>query len=572
MKTSLFCLLLGVFLTNTSFGQTQIADADGNTRVQTEALPNENLIRMVSNGLDRVFVGANAAGFTRMDVWNSNQCLFIGQGSGLNATGFGSNNTGLGFRAGEKISSGFDNTFVGQSAGSLTNTGNSNVAVGSGALLFNTSGSSNIAIGASCLNQLTTGSNNTGMGNFALSQNQASDNTAVGSSALQNNSSGANNTAIGRRAGQLNTTGSANTALGQEALRDNTSGGSNTALGFMSLSKNTAGFNVAVGSSALLNNSAGTNLSAVGANALFSNTVGSNNTALGRLALSNTTTGSGNTALGANAGDLATGNSNCTFLGFDTDNTLSGNLTNSTAIGNGARLNASNKIRLGNTAVSVIEGQVAYTVSDGRFKNRVRQDAPGLEFVLGLNPVTYNFDYTEFSNFLGEASVDYAVLAEKEQKREMGFIAQDLEALCRKQGVALANLVHAPEGEADNYSVAYSQLVVPLVKAVQEQQAQIEALQVLVAQLAASKDAEAPTASLKAWPNPTRGALNVSREGLRPGTMIQLLSADGKLLRAWESGERVEIVEFQSLPAGSYFLQTAGPGMPSETKAIQKSN
>ena len=42
-----------------------------------------------------------------------------------------------------------------------------------------------------------------------------------------------------------------------------------------------------------------------------------------------------------------------------------GNLTNATAIGNEAFVNASNKVRLGNSAVTVIEGQVAFTaVSD----------------------------------------------------------------------------------------------------------------------------------------------------------------------------------------------------------------
>jgi hypothetical protein len=44
---------------------------------------------------------------------------------------------------------------------------------------------------------------------------------------------------------------------------------------------------------------------------------------------------------------------------------LQGNLKNATAIGNLAIVNASNKIRLGDTAVTMIEGQVAFTaVSD----------------------------------------------------------------------------------------------------------------------------------------------------------------------------------------------------------------
>ncbi|MFN0212864.1 MAG: T9SS type A sorting domain-containing protein [Saprospiraceae bacterium] len=571
MKNIFFLLALLVSHAN-FFAQTQIQDADGDTRVQTEAIPNDNQIRMVTQGQDRLFIGVNPSGFTRMDVWNANQCLFIGQASGLNATVFASNNTGLGFRAGEKITSGFGNTFVGQSAGSKTSSGSSNVAIGSGALLSNTLGSSNVAVGSSSLNQLNNGTNNTAIGDFSLSQNLSSENTAIGSSALQNNTNGNGNTAIGRRASQLSTTGVFNTSVGQEALRDNT-GSSNTALGTFSLSKNTfASFNVAVGRSALTNNTSGNSLSALGADALSSNTVGNSNTAQGKSALFGNTTGSANSALGANAGDLAAGNTNCTFLGFDSDNSSSTNFNNSTALGSGARINASNKIRFGNTAVTVIEGQVAYTVSDGRFKSKVQDDAPGLDFVLGLEPVTYNFEYTDFSNFLGETSVDYAVLREKEQKREMGFVAQDVERLCREQGLNLSNIVHTPESAADNYSVAYGQMVVPLVKAVQEQQAQIEELKSLVALLLAAQDKTSILPIIQTWPNPADDVLNVSLSGILEGTMLSLFSAEGKLLHSQPACEGAQSLDLKTLPSGSYFLQLNVPGKTPVTKPVVKAN
>ena len=67
-------------------------------------------------------------------------------------------------------------------------------------------------------------------------------------------------------------------------------------------------------------------------------------------ALDVNTTGSQNTAIGAFA-DLS-----------------AENLTNATAIGNGTIVNSSNKIRLGNAAVTVIEGQVAFTASSDKTK------------------------------------------------------------------------------------------------------------------------------------------------------------------------------------------------------------
>ncbi len=59
-----------------------------------------------------------------------------------------------------------------------------------------------------------------------------------------------------------------------------------------------------------------------------------------------------------------------TAIGFQAD-VAAGDLINATAIGQGAVVDASHKIRLGNTEVRVIEGQVAWTsVSDKTKKER----------------------------------------------------------------------------------------------------------------------------------------------------------------------------------------------------------
>ena len=71
-----------------------------------------------------------------------------------------------------------------------------------------------------------------------------------------------------------------------------------------------------------------------------------------------------------------------------------GNLVNATAIGAGARVNASNKIRLGNEAVTVIEGQVALTVVSDKTKKENFQPVDGeavLEKIRGLALISWNF-------------------------------------------------------------------------------------------------------------------------------------------------------------------------------------
>ncbi len=230
---------------------------------------------------------------------------------------------------------GFRNTFLGSNAGNVTMAGFSNTGAGAAALTANSTGYENTAIGDSALASNSTGDWNTAVGAQALLYNTTGNgNTAVGEIALQYNSTGSNNTAIGS-ATLPNNRGSSNTAIGAFALDTNSTGSSNTANGTAALSTNADGdYNTATGYNALARNSTGGNRNtATGAAALLSNTTGERNTALGYLA------------------DVSTGD-----------------LTNATAIGAGAIVDASDKIRFGNADVTVIEGQVPYTYTSDRNK------------------------------------------------------------------------------------------------------------------------------------------------------------------------------------------------------------
>ena len=178
---------------------------------------------------------------------------------------------------------------------------------------------------------------------------------------------GNSNTFLGSDAGNFTMTGSFNTAAGHRALFSNTTGTSNTATGTDALLNNSAGFgNTATGHNTLILN-AGDENTATGHATLYANTTGSSNTASGSVALSNNETGSRNTASGSTALWNNTTGSNNTALGFAAD-VSSENLSNATAIGAFAIVNANNKIRLGNSAVTVIEGQVAYTFTSDKTK------------------------------------------------------------------------------------------------------------------------------------------------------------------------------------------------------------
>jgi hypothetical protein len=397
----------------------------------------------------------------------------------------GTNSTLFGYEAGFNLAVASEkNSAFGYKALSFNTTGNANTATGSLALYFNTTGSDNTANGNQALQSNSTGEGNTANGSQSLIFNtEGRNNTANGRKALYSNETGDMNTAGGYKALYSNTTGSFNSANGYAALYFNTTGMNNTATGNQALYSNTTGeFNTANGMSALLFNTSGSYNTATGVEALYSNTEGLNNTANGRKALYSNETGGFNSAEGYKAlysnqtgsfnaangyaalyfnstgsNNTATGNqalnenrtgSNNTAIGALAD-VMSANLSNATAIGYDAKVSRSNKIRLGNTSVTIIEGQVPLTTtSDIRLKEYIQTTRLGLDFINDLNPVQYH----RINN--------------KEADLELGIIAQELKAVLEKHHARDSGMVQQVD---DGYmSVRYNDLIAPLIKSVQE--------------------------------------------------------------------------------------------------------
>jgi trimeric autotransporter adhesin len=151
--------------------------------------------------------------------------------------------------------------------------------------------------------------------------------------------------------------------------------------------------NTSLGSGALQSNTTGRDNTASGTRALSSNIMGDSNTASGVNALQSNTTGSFNTANGVNALVSNTTGFQNTAIGVGAD-VSAGNLTNATAIGFGAVVNASNKIHLGNTGVTAIEGQVAFTAVSDKTKKENFQPVDGEEVlgkIRGFELSSWNF-------------------------------------------------------------------------------------------------------------------------------------------------------------------------------------
>jgi len=324
----------------------------------------------------------------------------------------------------------------------------------------NNSISGNTAIGLNALTSNTTGNMNTATGHYALYLNaEGVANTAIGYNALFFNETGSDNTAIGANA-LYQSKGSDNTAIGLHTLYRNTDGYSNTAIGVGALAFNSTGFrNTANGVEALYSNTTGWFNAANGVGALYSNTDGKQNTAIGFYALYENITGFGNTAVGNNSGRNTTGDNNV-FLGYNAGQTITTG-SNNIAIGYNANVpdgTADNQIRMGNNDITYAGIQVAWTVtSDIRWKESVRDLPYGLNFVSKLKPV----DYIRKNN--------------ESNTREVGFIAQDVEALLNELGIKNSGLIH--KDSEGSLELRYNDFIPILTKAIQEQETKIAMLQ-----------------------------------------------------------------------------------------------
>ncbi len=418
----------------------------------------------------------------------------IGSGGGWSTTGNagtvdGTNFVGttdnipLSFRVNNQLSGRIDptkeTTFFGYQAG-MNNAAFGNSAYGYQALISNTSGINNLALGWSALFFNTTGSANTANGVGAIYNNTTgNNNSALGYDALNMNTTGNNNTGLGYFSLGANSTGNNNTANGYFSLFNNISGSNNVAIGSYALSLTTGASDlVAIGDSALFNNTQTRN-TAVGSQALFANTSGGDNTAVGYGALENNNTGGENSAFGSLARTGSSGSFN-TVIGFSAQS--ADGITDATAIGSNANVGTSNTIQLGDNNVTAVNSFGTFnTISDGRFKFNIREDVSGLNFILKLRPVTYQLDTRKIANSLvsgnrlaSYTNTNYNDLPSMNIRRT-GFIAQEVEKAADETGFNF-DAVKKPKNEQDHYSLSYEEFVVPLVKAVQEQQRMIDTL------------------------------------------------------------------------------------------------
>ncbi|WP_428661626.1 tail fiber domain-containing protein [Runella sp.] len=436
-----------------------------------------------------------ATGITTYNTALGNYAL---QGSSTPSANIGIKNTAIGFQVLMQNTSGQENTGSGYQALKENLTGEFNTASGAYSMLKSANSSANTAAGSQALYNHSNQSNEA-IGYRALYNSKYSEsNVAVGSRAMMQVDSltspfmnvavgysalygyglagtgkfkGIRNVALGAYAAYQDTSGSFNVAIGYQALQVKKAGSGNTVIGENFSTGAFFGYDYVSQSTSIgLNRGASVRTTAIGVMAM-NRVVPENtlmfNTAVGYDALSygssTTVTGTQNTVFGSNAlYNLSTGNQNVA-IGAEVEafpsQVSTGN--NNILIGFSANVpsaSGNNQVRVGSNTTTYAAVQVAWNCSsDHRWKENIQPIGLGMNFIKELRPVTYHRK--------GNADSEH----------EMGLIAQEVEEALNKLGIKDLGLLHKDEN--GYLSLRYNDLIPILVKALQEQQEEIEKLQ-----------------------------------------------------------------------------------------------
>ena len=431
-----------------------ILDADGDDLIFAAA--GTNLLKVTNSSSDVVFQPQVDAKDIKFNQYDGNLLLDINDGGWV-----GVHNAAAGpgqLRLYEDTDNGTNFTAfqVGTQSGDVTYTlptadgsdGHALTTDGSGTLSWASAGASTVG----AMTDVTMDATNF-VDSFLIQTN--SDGSAPTTGTL---SSASHNIGIGKDVFKLLTSGSQNVVFGNTAADELTEGQENVLIGYGAGHKVTTGdANIAIGSGALDALTTHSKCTAIGLDAL------------GWL------NGSNSTAVGWQAGGSSAGASSL-YLGYQSYG--SGNADEIILTGSGNPISAGADTltfgKNGNRVYNQFNTNNNWThSSDERMKKNIQNETLGLSFINRLRPVTYNFrlpsEYPEDFEYY-DANDKNA----KTDKLQHGIIAQEVKAAMDAEGNTTFNGYQLANDGV--HSVSESNFVYPMIKAIQELSAKIDAL------------------------------------------------------------------------------------------------
>lgn len=235
----------------------------------------------------------------------------------------------------------------------------------------------------------------------------------------------------------------------------------------------------------------------VGHNAGLACSTGGNNTIMGAGCSKNNVTGSNNVAIGAYCADTNTSGSNNVMIGYVCRMVSGSPYSNSIGIGANCVVRANNEIVFGDeTASNVIRSgrdngvslgtstkrfSVVYAAtgtintSDSRQKI-IDGESIGLDEIMKLKPVSYRWIENGVRNHYGFLAQDIETLINNGELPDSGLFIKT-GVLEDGNDINVKDITDETKIKQFNYGLRYSELIAPLVKAVQELAVRVEALE-----------------------------------------------------------------------------------------------
>lgn len=417
-----------------------IRDEDEDTQIHVESNSDEDKVRFTLGGTESLMLSRNAFMIPMLEVVNSSENTLFGENAGLNLNPIslsGVQNVFLGKNAGTTTSNGSYNTFLGTFSGLSNSSGDLNTFIGHEAGNKNTSGSSNTFIGQQAGYHNLSGSFNSAFGQSAGFSNVGFGNTFLGQNAGSNSNIADFNVFVGERAGFNADAASENVIVGSEAGLFINDGNNNVIVGHGSGKYSIGSGNVFIGNSA-------------GANESLNN----------KLYISNSSTSSPLIKGDFSSGEIIL-NGKVTIGDDEYFQDGTNSLTTNASLFPSAHLSQDLGYNTTTNGWDDVFADDYITISDMRLKEDVKDLSYGLSELMALKTYSYILRDDPF------------------KEKKLGLSAQNVLELMPeivKTNNFISNKGILEEVQLENFGLKYDQMIPVLVKCIQEQQAQINAL------------------------------------------------------------------------------------------------